>query len=220
MRYQKKWEKLEGCDCIRCRDEEIKMEKRNHYQDHEIQWEKKDGCDCFKCREVNINVVCKEDKEDKHDQKWDCQDKKKVGGDKCVGPKDAFEFQYDTSFLDEEIKERKIPVLQVIFSKVCAGDRVWFNGLVGFDNDDEEFVTLRLSIVRTTSSGLSHTIYRQTFEIDEEFHDDLTQVAFSHVEFEQNDTRDVTYTVNVERVSNSGEVFFFGQNTLTALRIS
>lgn len=185
-------------------------------------WEKLDGCDCFKCREAEMKNECdkKHDWDKKDECKCDCHNKKKEDWDKCKGPTDKFEFQHDTSFLDDEIKECKIPVLQVVFSEICPGDKVWFNGLVGFDNDDNEFVTIRLTIVRTTAFGLNHTIYSQTFEIDEENHDDLTQVAFSYVEVEQNEKSDVTYTVNVERLENNGDVFLFGQNTLTALRIS
>ena len=186
-------------------------------------WEKKEGCKCPKCLEVEVNVEvevevelevdCKENHK-KHDH-----DEKKCECKKCEGKTDKVEFKSDISFADDEIKKRPIEVLQVTFDKICENDKVWFSGIVGFDNDDNNPVTIKLTIVRT-QNGNDKTIYRQTFEIDKEDHDDITQVPFAHVEYEQSEAKDVTYTVFVERLDNNGEVFLFGQSTLAALRIN
>lgn len=185
-------------------------------------------CDCLDClaefirrdvKDINIHVDCNDkNNNDNHDKSKDKHNDECK--DKCQGPTDKVEFQSDTSFLSDEIFNAPIQVLDVTFTKICAGDRVWLNGIVGFDNDTEdEVAVLRLSIVRTTENGNASTIYRQTFEIDEDGDDDRTQVPFAHVEFEQNEAKNVTYTVFVERLNDDIDVFFFGQNTLAALRI-
>lgn len=185
-------------------------------------------CDCLDCLgefirkdvgDINIHVECNEKKNDTHHDNSNKKHKDECK-DKCQGPTDKVEFQSDTSFLSDEIFNAPIQVLDVTFTKICAGDRVWFSGIVGFDNDtDGEVAVLRLSIVRTPENGNASTIYRQTFEIDEPGDDDRTQVPFAHVEFEQNEAKNVTYTVFVERLNDDIDVFFFGQNTLAALRI-
>jgi len=210
---KRKWEKLEGCDCLRCREVEVYVDQK-----HE-KYEKKNAY-----QTVNVNVDCKDCR---HEEKnCDCHDKKhKDDCDKCKGPTDKFEFQYDKSFLSDEIlDENRIPVLSVKFNKICANDKVWLSGIVGFDNDPDIFdqpATIRLTIVRSTTSGPEREIYRQTFEIDEPGQDDRTQVPFADVQYEANDAYDVTYTVYVVRLEDAfRNVFLFGQNTLTALRIS
>ncbi|HSO57464.1 MAG TPA: hypothetical protein VLQ66_04420 [Paenisporosarcina sp.] len=201
---KKTWEILDGCDCFKCREAEM-----NKY----------DKSKATKCGDVNIHVNCKEEEYGKKDY-----DKKKDDCEKCTGCTDKVEFQSDKSFLDDEIFESPIPVLQVTFKKICADDKVWLSGIVGFDNDTFEpgndVAVIRLTIVRTTQSGSEHTIYRQTFEIDQPGHDDLTQVPFAHVEYEQNERKNVTYTVFVQRLNDNRDVFLYGQNTLTALRIN
>lgn len=211
MRYSKKtWVKLDGCECFKCREAEIK---------EKCDWQKKDESECTKCGDVNIHVNCKEEEHDKKDH-----DKKKDECEKCTGCTDKVEFQSDKSFLDDEIFEKPIPVLQVTFKKICAGDKVWLNGVVGFDNDTfvpgNDVAVIKLTIVRTTPSGSPQTIYRQTFEIDQPGHDDLTQVPFMDVQYEQNEQKNVTYTVFVQRLNDNRDVFLFGQNTLAALRIN
>lgn len=210
----KKWEKLDGCKCFRCCEAEVKVEEdKNH------DWGKKEESKCPHCGDVNIHVVCKED-----DKKCDGHDKKKDDCKKCGGHTDKVEFQSDRSFLDDEIFETPIQVLQVTFKKICADDKVWFSGIVGFDNDTNvignDVALIRLTIVKTKWDGSERTIYRQTFEIDQPFHDDLTQVPFAHVEYEQNEEKNVTYTVFVQRLNDNRDVFLFGQNTLAALRIN
>ncbi|EPD54216.1 hypothetical protein HMPREF1210_00201 [Paenisporosarcina sp. HGH0030] len=216
MGYSKKtWVKIEGCDCFKCREAESKEKcEKNH------DWDKKNECKCAKCGDVNIHVVCKEEDHDKKDH----DEKKKDDCEKCTGKTDKVEFQSDKSFLDDEIFEEPIQVLQVSFNKICEGDKVWLSGIVGFDNDTDvcgnDVAVIKLTIVRTTASGSERTIYRQTFEIDQPGHDDLTQVPFAHVEFESNENKNVTYTVFVQRLNENRDVFLFGQNTLAALRIN
>jgi hypothetical protein len=223
MGYNKrKWEKLDGCDCFRCREAVIIECDKKH------DWDKKEEPKCAKCGDVNIHVVVKEDekheKHEKHDKKCDCHEKKKDNCDKCTGKTDKVEFKSDKSFLNDEIFERPIQVLQVTFKKICSDDKVWLSGIVGFDNDTRErgndVAVIRLTIVKTTASGSERTIYRQTFEIDQPGHDDLTQVPFAHVDHEQNEEKNVTYTVFVQRLNDDRDVFLFGQNTLAALRIN
>ncbi|WP_342543291.1 hypothetical protein MHH33_06755 [Paenisporosarcina sp. FSL H8-0542] len=214
MKYNKKtWEKIEGCDCFKCREAETKVE----WCDHKHDWDKKE---CPKCGDVNIKVVCEKDNHDKKDD----HDKKKHDCEKCTGKTDKVEFQSDTSVLDDEIFEEPIQVLQVSFKKICKDDKVWFSGIVGFDNDTcvygNDVAVIKLTIVRTSESGSERTIYRQIFEIDQPGHDDRTQVPFAHVEFESNENKNVTYTVFVQRLNDNRDVFLFGQNTLAALRIN
>lgn len=211
---KKKWEKLDHCDCWKCREVVDNVRCEEHYEE---KWEKKEDCTCFKCSDINIKVDCNNGQHDKKEK-----DDKKC--DKCKGPTDKVEFKSDKSFLDDEIFGRPIPVLEVTFSKICENDKVWFSGIVGFDNDTDrpgdDVAVIKLTIVRSTEFGNERTIYRQTFEIDEPGHDDRTQVPFMHVEYEQNETKDVTYTVFVERLNDNRDVFLFGQNTLAALRIN
>lgn len=204
---KKKWEKIEGCGCFKCREAEITIECHKDY-------DKKEDCKCAKCGDVNIHVQCNED----HDKK------KKDECEKCTGHTNKVEFQADKSFLDEEIFDYPIQVLQVTFKKVCADDKVWLSGIVAFDNDTDapgtDVAVIKLTIKRTTGYGEENTIYRQIFEIDKPWHDDLTQVPFAHVEYEQNENKNVTYTVYVQRLNDYRDVFLYGQNTLAALRIN
>jgi hypothetical protein len=224
MGYKKeKWEKIEGCDCFKCREADKEENDKKH------DWDKKEESKCSKCGDVHVHVVCKEDDKkcdcnEKKKDNCDCHEKKKDDCDKCKGQTDKIEFQSDKSFLNDEIFERPIEVLQVTFEKICEDDKVWLNGIVGFDNDTDvifnDVAVIRLTIVRSTESGNERTIYRQTFEIDQPGHDDLTQVPFAHVEYEQNGAKNVTYTVFVQRLNDNRDVFLFGQNTLAALRIN
>lgn len=168
-------------------------------------WVRREGCSCNRCREAENNVGSNTDRNDKS---------------KKHGNQILTEFQFDQNFFDREIFEEPISILQVEFNRVSAGDKIWFSGIVSVDNDDDEFVTLVLNIVRTRANGLSNTIYTQLFEIDEENQDDITQIPFAHVQVEANGISDVTYTVTIERQDNTGEVFLFGQSTLTAVRFS
>lgn len=69
---EKKFERIEGCDCFKCREVEFKKEWKNDINEekHDVNektWDKKSGCDCFKCREITINVECNKGNE-KHSE--------------------------------------------------------------------------------------------------------------------------------------------------------
>ena len=199
---KKKWEKIDGCECFKCREVEIKVECTKE----------KEECACNKCKELNVNVFCNNDQHN---------DKKHDECNKCKGPQNKIEFKSDTSWEDGEVKDYPKSILEVEFSKICPGDKIWFSGIVGFDNQTyNSDAEIELTIVRKTPFGEPKQIYKQIFEIDKEGHDDLTQVPFAHVAYEDNEKCDVTYTVKVERKNGSNDVYFFGQHTLTALRIS
>ncbi|WP_075617908.1 hypothetical protein [Paenisporosarcina indica] len=179
-------------------------------------WVKKKGCDCFKCCEVEITVECKEEK--KH---HDCSEKKS-DCDKCKGPKDKVELQNDEQdFKHERVKERSQEILEVTFDKLCFGDKVWLSGVVGFDNDNNFAVDVKLTITKRVGNGIKKTILTQKFEIDKEGHDDLTQVPFAKVDTILSEQRNVTYTVRVELEDHNSYdcLFLEGLSTLTALRV-
>ncbi|MGB3261426.1 hypothetical protein [Paenisporosarcina sp.] len=206
---KKKWRKLEGCDCWRCREVEVEVDCNGKHED-----EKHEG-NSFKCSDININVNCGNDKkDDDHGKGKDHDDKHdKDNGDKV-------EFKYDISNLNVEIFGDPIAVLQAEFNKVKAGDRISLSGIIGLDNDSDEDVTMLITILRTRDNGLSNIIYSQIFEVHEEGNNDRTQEPFAHVEVEQNDIRNVTYTVRIQRLENNVDIFLFGQSTLTAVRYS
>jgi hypothetical protein len=209
MGNKKKWRKLEGCDCWRCREVEVEVDCNKKHEDE------KHESNSFKCSDININVNCGNDKkDDDHGKGKDHDDKH----DKDKG--DKVEFKYDISNLNVEIFGNPIAVLQAEFNKVKAGDRISLSGIIGLDNDSDEDVTMLITILRTRENGLSNIIYSQIFEVHEEGNNDITQEPFAHVEVEQNDIRNVTYTVRIERLEGNVDIFLFGQSTLTAVRYS
>ncbi|MBU0940690.1 MAG: hypothetical protein KKD36_04560 [Bacteroidetes bacterium] len=70
--YNKKWEKLNHCNCWKCREViEKDSFKDSHYDES---WEMKDGCNCKKCREITIKVDCNKEHDKKSSDKKDSYD--------------------------------------------------------------------------------------------------------------------------------------------------
>lgn len=134
------------------------------------------------------------------------------------------EFKYDERVGDLIIPIPPTPaapvtVLQVDFDKINVGDRIWLNGIVSLNNNNNTFSTVTLTILRTSPIlGTPQVVYTQVFEIDNEGDDDLTQVPFSHVDVPTTQLFDIVYQVRIT-VGNPN-LFVQTPNTLTASRIS
>ncbi|MGG3572580.1 hypothetical protein ABES80_08790 [Bacillus gobiensis] len=139
-----------------------------------------------------------------------------------------FEFKFDEKNTDIIIKippepAPPVPILQVNFRKINAGDRVWLNGIITANNNNiNTFSEVTLTITRTSPQTGTQVIYSQFFEVDDEDagkgNDDVTTVPFSHVDVPTTKLNNVRYQVRVT-VNNPN---FFVQNplTLTASRIN
>jgi hypothetical protein len=134
---------------------------------------------------------------------------------------DPIEFKYDqfvAGALPVPIAPVSLPILDLDYDVVHAGDRVWLSGVVGLNNNAATFQSVELTITRQSPiSGTPETIFTQSFEISQEGSDDITQVPFSFVDVPATRLFDVRYTV---RISTFGsDLFVSGPNTLTAQRI-
>lgn len=157
-------------------------------------------------QKVNVNVCCK--------------DPEKKKGNKRNNY-DNVEFRFDERTPAAPVPippapAAPVPLLEVGFDELNPGDRVWLNGIVSLNNNNNVFSTVTLTITRTPVGGAAQTIYTQVFEIDNEGDDDQGQVPFSHVDTLTAQIFNARYRVLIT-VGNPN-LTAQGTNTLTAIR--
>ncbi|GIM29963.1 hypothetical protein CPJCM30710_26290 [Clostridium polyendosporum] len=160
-------------------------------------------------QKVYMNISCDNDKNDNRQEGF--------------GYHDKVEFKYDeiTPPIDTLISVNT-PVLQVDFSTINPGDRVWLSGVVHLSNDSGN-ATARVTITITRSSPLSGTpvtIYSSRFRIDNTSGDDSVLEPFSHVDVPNTQLFDVRYQVLLSVSDPNPNLIIenIGPNTLTAIR--
>lgn len=108
-------------------------------------------------------------------------------------------------------------VSQLTLTNIKAGEKVWLNGLFHIDNDKTSFVTADVRIyVNTINPG--QEVYRVLIEIDEEFHDDLSQpIPVQDVKYFSSNTSNITYILVVSIMQPvNNDVFLNRPITFTA----
>ncbi|WP_096271681.1 hypothetical protein [Paucisalibacillus globulus] len=114
---------------------------------------------------------------------------------------------------------RKKKVATITFPKLCAGDVVWLNGVVGLESEAGDPETdVEISIFKGQSPVLidGKEIYRSDFDIDGD-HDDETVAPFAHVDVATEDQTNVTYVLSIK--AEDPDIFLIGPLTFTGLQL-
>lgn len=147
-----------------------------------------------------------------------CMNKNDDKHDSCCNNQIA-EFQYDEKRASSSVPTSTIQVLEVGFSVINPGDRVWLSGVINLNSSSTDVSLIEMSIQRV-SPGIDkpETVYFVELEIDKEGQDDLVLAPFSHVDVPNTRLFDVKYQVilSADRIG----VSLNESSTLTAVRFS
>src|SRR5690606_2714977 len=115
---------------------------------------------------------------------------------------------------------RKKKVATITFPKLCAGDIVWLNGVVGIEQEDDDRAgsDVEISIFKGQSPVLidGKEIYRSDFDVDGD-HDDETVAPFAHVDVVTQDQTNVTYVLSIK--AEDPDMYLIGPLTFTGLQL-
>ncbi|MCI1930770.1 MAG: hypothetical protein LKJ13_03630 [Clostridia bacterium] len=108
-------------------------------------------------------------------------------------------------------------ISQLTVTNIKKGDLIWLNGLFHIDNDKTEFITADVRIYENSIVS-GQEIYKATIEIDEAYHDDLTQpIPVQDVKYFSEYTSSITYILVVSIVDTvDNDVFLNRPITFTA----
>lgn len=164
--------------------------------------------DCSDSGNTIQNISRNNDKNDNKQKGFSCHDE--------------VEFKYDeTNSPGERIPPTTpTPVLQVDFSTINPGDRVWLSGIVNLENDNDSVMPIRITITRSSPLGSTPvTIYSMRFDIDKSTGNAEVVEPFSHVDVPSTQLFDVRYQVLIT-VAVADKLFIgnVGPHTLTAIR--
>ncbi len=123
--------------------------------------------------------------------------------------------EYEVLLSDNE--QNPTVVSQLTLTNIKAGSVVWLNGLFHIDNDQTNYITADVRIyVNTIVPG--EEIYKAQIEIDEVFHDDMTQpIPIQDVKYFSADTSSITYILVVSILDTvSNDVYLNRPITFTA----
>lgn len=163
--------------------------------------------DCSDSGNTIQNISCNNDKNDNKQKGFGCHDK--------------VEFKYDEIDPTGNIpSSTPTPVLQVDFSTINPGDRVWLSGIVSLENDNDSVVPIRITITRSSPLGSTPvTIYSMRFDIDKSTGNAEVVEPFSHVDVPSTQLFDVRYQVLITvAVADTLFIGNVGPHTLTAIR--
>lgn len=136
------------------------------------------------------------------------------------------DFRWDKLDPNKDIYRERLPnnrkkkVATITFPKLCAGDIVWLNGVVGIEQEDDDRAgsDVEISIFKGQSPVLidGKEIYRSDFDVDGD-HDDETVAPFAHVDVVTQDQTNVTYVLSIK--AEDPDMYLIGPLTFTGLQL-